>query len=82
MAATLSSTGTWTALTTPMPSRTTPNDPAIANISLTDFATPISEVGQIVKLVADGYNTDYWAAAAFLRAQLTSLMNGQVPRVA
>lgn len=80
MAATFTSTGTWTTLTTALTPTGAQNVPSIANESYGDFGTPIPEVSDIIQLVANGYGCQFWVAASFLRQQLTSLMNGEVPR--
>ena len=82
MAATISSSGTWTTLATVLPLATGPSVPTLTNIDPNDTRTPISEVDQMIRLVAAGYNTNYWAACVLLQNQLTALQNGAVPKAA
>lgn len=79
MAGTLSTTGTWTTQATTFPAATGPNVPKLDSVNGEDFRSLPSEVDQMIKLVAAAYSTTYWAAAVWLRAQLTNAINRQVP---
>jgi hypothetical protein len=87
MAATLTSTGTWTVLVTPTGAtssiaRTERNDPRLINIDQADFRTLPSEVTQTVQLWADGYNISYWAACVLLNKMLTAHLSKAAPTAA
>lgn len=83
MAATLTSSGTWTALasSTTEAGRTKPNLPNLPAISASDLGTIPDEVRQIVQLVSDGYTLGHWPAAVLLRTWLTAYINKETPKV-
>lgn len=79
MAGTLSSSGTWTTQLTTFPAATGPNVPKLDSVNPEDLRSVPTEVDQMIKLVASAYSTGYWAAAVWLRAQLTNVCNRQAP---
>lgn len=89
MPATLSSSGTWTALSTDFTSwkaNASPNVPTNNAIAYADLRTVPEEIFRMVELIQEGYQTgsapnlqrlNFWQAATLLRTWLNCMFDPQ-----
>lgn len=82
--ATISSSGTWTALTGLTGQSTGLNTPSVRNIDL-DALKDIhgvvhEELRQFVQLAADAYSLTFWQGAGIVEVLLKALMNSEGPQ--
>lgn len=84
MAATLSSSGTWTTLAGLTGQNTGINTPSVNNIDLEDLkgvhGVVHDELRQFVQLTADAYSLRFWQAAGVVEVLLRALMNSEGPQ--
>lgn len=91
MSATISSSGTWTTITsmdTTAAGKDRQNVPSIENLNFESLKVAtgegliMPEVNQFIQLMADGYNIGYWHAAQLLDIYMRMQLNqGNAPDV-
>lgn len=84
MAATISSSGTWTTLTGLVGMDARINTPSINKIDLEDLkgihGVVHEELRQFIQLAADAYSLNFWQGAGIVEVLLKALMNSEGPQ--
>ena len=83
MAATLTSSGTWTTLAGLVGMDTRANVPSVNKLDLEDLkgdhGVVHAELRQFIQLAADAYSLTYWQAACVVEILLKAMMNSEGP---
>jgi len=84
MAATITATGTWTAITGLRGQDARINQPSISDIDLEDLKNDargviLPELQSFIQAAADGYSLRHWQAAGLIEVLLKAYMNSEGP---